>query len=101
MRAAFTREAVRDLYDLEQLAQTGVDLSSPAFIRLVDAKLAELGAPPLRDQPPSFGAVAGLRRKTLEASLTRELQAVLRVDEPTLDLDATFARFNSLWGFKK
>ena len=100
VRAAFTREAIRDLYDLEQLARAGTDLSSREFIQLVDAKLAELGARPLREQARSFGAAAGPRRKTLEMSLTRELQAVLRIDEPTLDLDATFARFNSLWGLK-
>jgi predicted nucleotidyltransferase component of viral defense system len=100
VRAAFTREAVRDLYDLEQLARAGADLSSPEFIELVDAKLAEIDAKPLREQLPSFGAAAGPRRKTLEASLTRELRAVLRIDEPTLDLETTFARFNKLWGLK-
>jgi predicted nucleotidyltransferase component of viral defense system len=100
VRAAFTREAIRDLYDLEQLARAGTDLSSPAFIQLVDAKLAELGARPLREQAPSFGAAAGPRRKALESSLTRELQAVLRIDEPVLDLEATFTRFNRLWGLK-
>lgn len=67
-------------------------------IRLVDAKLAELDAPPLREQPASFGAAAGPRRRSLEASIARELQAVLRIDEPPLDLDATFERFNGLWG---
>jgi predicted nucleotidyltransferase component of viral defense system len=101
VRAAFTREAIRDLYDLEQLAQAGADLSSPQFIQLVDAKLAELDAPPLREQPASFGAAAGPRRRTLEASITRELQAVLRIDEPPLDLDATYERFNGLWGLKR
>jgi predicted nucleotidyltransferase component of viral defense system len=100
VRAAFTREAVRDLYDLEQLARAGTDLSSNEFVALVDTKLAELGARPLREQARSFGAAVGPRRKTLETSLTRELQAVLRIDEPTLDLDATFARFDSLWGLK-
>jgi hypothetical protein len=45
VRAAFTREAIHDLYDLEQLAQASADLSSPQFIQLVDAKLAELDAP--------------------------------------------------------
>ncbi len=100
VRAAFTREAIRDLYDLEQLAQSGADMSSREFIALVDAKLAELGAGPLREQARSFGAADGPRRKTLDASLTRELQAVLRIDEPTFDLEATFARFNRLWRLK-
>ena len=98
VRAAFTREAIRDLYDLEQLARAGADLSSRRFIQLVDAKLAELDAPPLREQPASFGAAAGPRRRELEASVARELQAVLRIDEPPFDLDATFERFNALWG---
>ena len=38
-------------YDLDQLHAAGVDLSSPAFIKLVDAKLAELRAAPLA--PPT------------------------------------------------
>lgn len=98
VRAAFTREAIRDLYDLEQLARAGADLSSRRFVRLVDAKLAELDAPPLRKQPRSFGAAVGHRRRTREASVRRELQAVLRIDEPMLDLDAMYERFNELWG---
>jgi predicted nucleotidyltransferase component of viral defense system len=97
VRAAFTRAAIRDLYDLEQLARAGADLSSQRFVRLVDAKLAELGAPSLREQPRSFGAAAGPRRRALEAAIARELQAVLRIDEVPLDLDATFERFNGLW----
>jgi predicted nucleotidyltransferase component of viral defense system len=98
VRATFTRDAVRDLYDLEQLARAGADLSSPEFVRLVDGKLAELGAPPLREQAKSFGAESGPRRKALEASVVRELPAVLRVDEPPLDLEKVFDRFNRLWG---
>ena len=98
VRAAFTRDAIRDLYDLEQLARAGTDLSSPEFVRLLDAKLAELGAPPLREQPASFGAGAGPRRKALEASVIRELQAVLRVDEQLPDLEKIFERFDRLWG---
>jgi predicted nucleotidyltransferase component of viral defense system len=98
VRAAFTRDAIRDLYDLDQLARAGADLSSPDFVRVVDAKLAELGAPPLREQARSFGDGAGPRRKALEASLIRELQAVLRVGEQLPVLDKIFERFNRLWG---
>ena len=97
VRASFTRDAVRDLYDLEQLARAGADLSSPDFVRLVDAKLAELDAPPLRVQAKSFGAGAGPRRKALEASVVRDLPAVVRVDEPPLDLEKVLKRFNRLW----
>ena len=100
VRAAFTRDATRNLYDLEQLARSGADLSSPQFVRLVDAKLAELGAPPLHEQARSFGAGAGPRRKALEASVSRELQAVLRVDEQLPDLEKIFERFNRLWGLR-
>jgi len=97
VRAAFTRDAIRDLYDLEQLARAGADLSSQEFVRLVDAKLAELGAPPLREQARSFGAGTGPRRKAVDASLVRELQAVLRIDEQLPDLEKIFERFNRLW----
>lgn len=97
VRASFTRDAVRDLFDLEQLARAGADLSSPEFVRLVDAKLAELDAPPLREQARSFGAGTGPRRKALEASVVRELPAVVRIDEPPLDLEKVFERFNRLW----
>ena len=97
VRAAFTRDAIRDLYDLDQLARAGADLTSPEFVRVVDAKLAELGAPPLHQQARSFGTGTGPRRKALEASLVRELPAVVRVDEPPLDLGKIFDRFNRLW----
>jgi hypothetical protein len=98
VRATFTRDANRDLYDLEQLARADADLSSGEFVHLVDAKLAELGAPPLRQQARSFGAGTGPRRKALEASVVRELPAMLRVDEQPLDLERIFERFNRLWG---
>ncbi|MFO0669575.1 MAG: nucleotidyl transferase AbiEii/AbiGii toxin family protein [Polyangiaceae bacterium] len=101
VRATFTRDAIRDLYDLEQLARAGADLRSPDFVRLVNAKLAELAAPPLREQAASFGFADGRRRRALEAAVVRELAAVLRVDEPPLDLDAVFERFNRLWGLKR
>lgn len=44
VRAAFTREAIRDLYDLEQLARAGADLSSRRFVRLVGAGMRGAGA---------------------------------------------------------
>src|SRR5258708_3534960 len=55
VRAAFTREAVRDFYDLDPLRESSADLSSPGFIALVDAKLAELGAAPSSNPPKPFG----------------------------------------------
>ncbi len=96
VRAAFTREAIRDFYDLEQLARAGKDLTSPGFRILVDAKLAELKAVPLAEQAPSF-ALNPARRRELEVGLRVQLPAVLRVDEPAYDLNGTIERFNRLW----
>lgn len=96
VRAAFTRDAIRDFYDLEKLAADGADFSSPDFVALVDQKLAELKEPPLRKQPPSFG-IDERRLRTLKAGLRRELPAVLHVDAAAFDLDKTLARFDRLW----
>jgi hypothetical protein len=96
VRAAFTREAVRDFYDLERLHERKADLSSPGFIELVDAKLAELGASPMARQKKSFG-LTKTRRRQVEAGLARDLPAVLRTDAPTFNLDAMLARFDRLW----
>lgn len=99
VRAAFTREAIRDFHDLEQLALAGADFKSDNFLELVDAKLAELERPPLRMQPRSFGLTPP-RRRELDASLRRDLPAVLRVGEPAFELDPMLKRFNELWGAK-
>jgi len=96
VRAAFTREAVRDFYDLDRLHESGADLSSPAFIELVDAKLAELGAVPMAKQARSF-ALTEKRRRQVEAGLARDLPAVLRTKAPQFDLAAMLARFDRLW----
>jgi predicted nucleotidyltransferase component of viral defense system len=96
VRAAFTREAIRDFYDLDRLLAAGADLSSPEFVALVDAKLAELSAVPLARQGRSFSLDAN-RRRAVEAGLARDLPAVLRADAPAFDLDAMLARFNTLW----
>ena len=74
----------------------GADFTSSAFIELVNAKLAELGAPPIAEQGKSFGMDEKRRRK-IEAGLSRDLAAVLRTDAPELDLDKMLARFNQLW----
>jgi hypothetical protein len=96
VRAAFTRGAVRDFYDLDRLRESSADLSSPAFIEVVDAKLAELGAAPMSKQAKSFG-LTEKRRRQVEAGLVRDLPAVLRTDAPEFDLDAMLARFDRLW----
>jgi len=95
VRAAFTREAIRDFYDLDRLHESRMDLSSKHFIGLVDKKLAELKLPPLAGQPRSFGLVGERRRKIENAR--HELLAVLREDAPAFDLDAMLARFDRLW----
>jgi hypothetical protein len=100
VRAAFTREAIRDFYDLEQLALASADFTSDDFLALVDAKLAELNQPPLRQQAPSFGLTAH-RRQDLDTSWRRDLAAVVRIGEPSFDLEATLARFNALWSVKE
>lgn len=96
VRAAITRTAARDFYDLDRLLQSGADLSSKKFIALVDAKLAELQEPPLREQPRSFG-LTGKRRNEVERGIQRELAAVLRSDAPAFDLDDMLAAFDKLW----
>ena len=96
VRAAFTRDAIRDFYDLERFRIAGADLSSPGFVRMVNVKLAELKAPPLGKQPPRV-AMSDKRRKTLEGSLTGELASVLRKDAPAFDLDRTLDSLDALW----
>ena len=95
VRAAFTREAIRDYYDLDQLLQAGNDFGTEAFKSLVDRKLAESKAPPLAEQAGLFGLTPG-RRKALDLQLQRELRAVVRTDAPPFDLDAMLARFNEV-----
>lgn len=97
VRAAFTREAIRDFYDLDKLREGGADLSSKAFVALVDVKLAELDAPALSLQPPSFG-LTGARRRAVEAGVRRELLAVLSAGAPSFDLDAMARVFDRIWG---
>ncbi len=96
VRAAYTREAIRDFYDLDRLLEAGADLSSAEFIELVDAKLAELKEAPLPRQARSFALDAN-RRRALEVGLARDLPAVLRAGAPPFDLDAMLARFDRLW----
>lgn len=96
VRAAFTREAIRDFYDLDRLLDAGADLSSPEFMDLVDAKLAELNVAPIARQSRSFALDAN-RRRRVEAGLALDLPAVLRADAPAFDLEAMLARFDQLW----
>jgi predicted nucleotidyltransferase component of viral defense system len=97
VRAAVTREAIRDYYDLDRLLDSGADLSSRSFRKLVDAKLAEQGAPPLSEQRPAPFGLNDERYESLRRSLKDDLLAVLRIDAPPFDLDRTIARFQKLW----
>lgn len=96
VRAAFTRDAIRDFYDLERFAEVGADLTSPEFVELVNVKLRELGAPPIDQQPRPLG-VTPARRRALEQGLRTELPAVLRASAPLFDLDRMLQRFERLW----
>jgi predicted nucleotidyltransferase component of viral defense system len=96
VRAAFTRDAIRDFFDLERLYEAGTDLKSKAFIELVNSKLAELAALPFEEQDKPFGMNSN-RRRSLEKSLKAELPAVLRMNAPRFDLDSMLKRFAELW----
>ena len=96
VRAAFTREAIRDFYDLDRIADTEADLTSTGFISLVDVKLQELGAPRFKDQVRPFG-LTQQRRRALDVGLKQELAVVLRTNAPAFDLDKMLQRFEHLW----
>jgi predicted nucleotidyltransferase component of viral defense system len=98
IRAALTREEpeVRDFYDLALFAAAEVDMASEEFVDVLNVKLAEVDAPPLADQPASFG-LTGERRVLVEAGRTR-LVGVVRIDEPRFDLDSVLEHYNRLWG---
>lgn len=96
VRAACMREAIRDFYDLDQLLRAEKDFQSEAFRDLVDQKLAEEGEPPLADRPIVFGLTPS-RRRSLNAQMIRGLQAVVRADDESFDLDTMLAKFNAIW----
>ena len=98
VRAAFTREKpqIRDFFDLGLLAKLGADMDSKEFRTLVDAKLAELSALQLEEQPTSFGLSEG-RRKSLQGD-RKLLESVVRIDEPAFDLQAVLDHYDALWG---
>ena len=99
VRAALTREvrAIRDFFDLGALLNAGADMASSGFVALVDRKLAELGAPPLSEQPPSFGLTPA-QRETLAQAARSDLARVVRLTEPPFDLDSVLTRYDQLWG---
>jgi hypothetical protein len=96
IRAACTREAIRDFYDLDRLLDAEADFTSKGFLALVDAKLAELDSPPLSEFPEPFGLTLERLRKLRRAQQI-DLPGVLRKSAPPFDLDRTVARFAELW----
>jgi predicted nucleotidyltransferase component of viral defense system len=96
VRAAFTRRAIRDYYDLDQLDKAGKDLASPDFVAVIDDKLAERGAAPIARQPAAFGMTES-DRKALGRAAHAELPSVLRIDDAPFDFEATLRRFDELW----
>jgi hypothetical protein len=64
---------------------------------LVDAKLAELGAPPVASHATPF-QLTPARQHEMQTSSRRELAAVLRAFEAPFDLQAMIERFSQLWG---
>jgi hypothetical protein len=98
VRAALTREvrAIRDFFDLGALLDAGADMASSDFVALVNRKLAELDAPPLAEQPVSFGLTPA-QREALEQAARSDLARVVRLTEPPFDLDSVLTRYDRLW----
>jgi hypothetical protein len=96
VRAAFTRDAIRDFYDLERLEESGADLISQPFLQLVDEKLEELGSPSLAKHTTVFGLIPK-RLKKLRRQVDVDLPSVLRQGAPRFDLDRMVGRFAKLW----
>jgi hypothetical protein len=99
VRAAFTRiqPEIRDFYHLHLLLETGADLVSPEFVRLVDTKLAEVGHGPLARAEPSFGIIPDERARLTGQGMKR-LEAVVRLDAPRFDIEDLLNLFDDLWG---
>jgi predicted nucleotidyltransferase component of viral defense system len=97
VRAAFTRapRAIRDFYDLGLFAERSDDMTSDAFVALVDEKLAEADARPLAAQHRGFGLTQD-ERAALHRAVPTQLTPVLRRGE-TFDLDGVIACYDRLW----
>ena len=91
----FTREEIRDFYDLQLFIEKDSDLRSETFRLLVDAKLDELGSPPLRRQHSNFGK-SGRQIKDLIGTINTRL-SVVRADDAGFALEPVLTHFNELW----
>jgi predicted nucleotidyltransferase component of viral defense system len=98
VRAAFTREEIRDFYDLQLFISRNSDMDSEAFRALVDEKLKEMETAPLARQHINFGKS---RRQIDELQGTIDtLLAVVRIGEDRFELQRVLSHFNELWGLK-
>ena len=95
IRAAFTREEIRDFFDLG-LFLGEYDLTSDAFVDLVDAKLDEWPAPPLREQPANFGK-SRIEIRRLQGSVQTRLIPQLPPRAAPFSLDGVLTAYNDLW----
>lgn len=96
VRAACTRTAGRDFYDLGLLNAAGYDFDSAEFVALANEKLAELKHAPLEQHERPFDLTSE-RRSAVEASLKKDLPAVVRLGEPPFDLEALINAFAGRW----
>lgn len=96
VRAACTRDAIRDFFDLGQLLESGADMNSAAFVELVDRKLAELNHPPIARHTQVF-SLTPERRRLLERAIDTDLRGVLRSEMAAFDLAGVLERFRGLW----
>jgi predicted nucleotidyltransferase component of viral defense system len=98
VRAAFTREEIRDFYDLQLFISRKSDMGSEAFRSLVDEKLKEMDTAPLARQHINFGK-SKRQIEELEDTVDTRL-AVVRLDEKRFELQPVLSYFNELWGLK-
>ena len=87
----------RDFFDLDLLRRANADFTSAAFIELVNEKLAELDAAPLREQKLRFGLTED-QIDLLAGDAMERLTSVLRADAPTFDVRVAIAEFDKMWG---
>ena len=95
IRAAFTREEIRDFFDLELFLGKN-DLTSDAFVDLVDAKLDEWPTPSLREQPANFGK-SRIEIQRLQGSVQTRLIPQLPPRAAPFSLDGVLTAYNDLW----
>jgi predicted nucleotidyltransferase component of viral defense system len=96
VRAAFTRDEIRDFFDLSIFVAERLDMKSDDFEALVDRKLAEFPADPLRKQPRDFGKDK-MRIARLTNSIATRLMPQLPPDSPQFSLETVIEAYNKMW----